>query len=69
MKRTPIFSAPKNRRTLADSLPINLNNTYYKFLGNVIEPKVIHYDFCGCENKTTPCDIIVMNFLENVSLK
>ena len=31
--------------------------------------QIINYDFCGCENKMTPCDVIADNFLKNISLK
>lgn len=69
-KHIPIFSNRKintNANSIIFKESLTQHIPIFKTRNNYSQ--VIAYDFCGCENKITPCDIIQQTFLTNASLK
>lgn len=67
-RRKPIFSEGKPRSKFSQS--IVFNRDHEPFEKQLISAnQVLNFDFCGCESKMTPCQVIDETFLKDVSLR
>lgn len=65
--RKPIFGPKTNAMSLRQSMVFNPYHASFE-QQSVSTMQVLNFDFCGCESKMTPCEIIEKTFFKGVSL-